>query len=292
MTKARVNADNASADIQGVTAGTGLSGGGTSGTVTLTNDMATTIDAAGDLLYGTGADTYTRLGIGAAGRVLKVNSGATAPEWAVDPTTDVVTTAGDLIYGTGADAVTRLGIGTAGQYLKVNSGATAPEWATLSAGGMTLLSTTSLSGTSTTVSGISSDYTHLYIELVGATWNTGVQGIQLGTNSMGSDGAWVGLTSSTTSAQYGTVQTRGNISAGQAFHQSNGFKSSIWIYDYTATNGNRVGSYSTWGFYTNQYRMQLGSFGWYSTSTVSSITIFGENSYTFTGGTIKVYGVK
>lgn len=41
MTKARVNADNASADIQGVTAGTGLTGGGTSGTVTL--DVDTTV---------------------------------------------------------------------------------------------------------------------------------------------------------------------------------------------------------------------------------------------------------
>lgn len=41
MTKARVNADNASADIQGVTAGTGLTGGGTSGTVTLAVDTTT-----------------------------------------------------------------------------------------------------------------------------------------------------------------------------------------------------------------------------------------------------------
>ena len=40
MTKARVNADNASADIQGVTAGTGLSGGGTSGTVTVAVDTS------------------------------------------------------------------------------------------------------------------------------------------------------------------------------------------------------------------------------------------------------------
>jgi hypothetical protein len=78
------------------------------------------------------------LGIGTANQVLKVNSGATAPEWAVDPTTDVVTTAGDLIYGTGADAVTRLGIGTAGQVLQVNSGATAPEWATPAGGGKVL----------------------------------------------------------------------------------------------------------------------------------------------------------
>jgi hypothetical protein len=90
--------------------------------------MATTIAAAGDLIYGTANDAYAALSLGTAGKVLKVNSGATAPEWAVDPTTDVVTTAGDLIYGTGADAVARLGIGTAGQVLKVNSGATAPEW--------------------------------------------------------------------------------------------------------------------------------------------------------------------
>ena len=44
MTKARVNADNVTADIAGVTAGTGITGGGTSGTVTIAIDTATTAD--------------------------------------------------------------------------------------------------------------------------------------------------------------------------------------------------------------------------------------------------------
>lgn len=40
------------------------------------------VTTAGDLIYGTAADTVARLGIGTAGQVLQVNSGATAPEWA------------------------------------------------------------------------------------------------------------------------------------------------------------------------------------------------------------------
>ena len=53
--------------------------------------IAMTSDAAGDLLTYTGTD-YARLPIGAAGKVLKVNSGATAVEWATDTagTGDVV----------------------------------------------------------------------------------------------------------------------------------------------------------------------------------------------------------
>lgn len=68
-------------DITAVTAGTGISGGGTSGAVTITNSMQTTITTAGDVLYGTGSAAVARLGIGTAGQVLAVNSGATAPEW-------------------------------------------------------------------------------------------------------------------------------------------------------------------------------------------------------------------
>jgi hypothetical protein len=44
--------------------------------------MATAITTEGDLIKGTGSGTFDRLGIGTAGQVLTVNSGATAPEWA------------------------------------------------------------------------------------------------------------------------------------------------------------------------------------------------------------------
>ena len=71
------------ADIEGVTAGTGISGGGTSGTVTITNSMATAIDAKGDLIAGTAADTFSRLAVGTNGQVLTAASGeATGLQWA------------------------------------------------------------------------------------------------------------------------------------------------------------------------------------------------------------------
>jgi hypothetical protein len=61
-------------DITAVTAGTGISGGGTSGAVTITNSMATAIDAKGDLIAGTGADTFSRLAAGANGISLITDS--------------------------------------------------------------------------------------------------------------------------------------------------------------------------------------------------------------------------
>jgi len=76
-------ASGATGDIEGVTAGVGISGGGTSGTVTVTNSMATAIDAKGDLIGGTGADTFSRLAVGANGTVLTADSGETTGlKWA------------------------------------------------------------------------------------------------------------------------------------------------------------------------------------------------------------------
>lgn len=76
-----VNVGNAG-DITEVQAGVGISiASGTGPIPVITNSSTDLITTAGDLLYGTAADTVARLGIGTAGQVLKVNSGATAPEW-------------------------------------------------------------------------------------------------------------------------------------------------------------------------------------------------------------------
>lgn len=77
-----------SGDITGVTAGTGISGGGTSGTVTVTNSMATAIDAKGDLIVGTGSDTFSRLAVGTNNFVLTADSAeATGVKWAAGGST-------------------------------------------------------------------------------------------------------------------------------------------------------------------------------------------------------------
>jgi hypothetical protein len=76
-------------DITGVTAGVGITGGGTSGTVTVTNDMATTITAAGDIVVGTGSGTYDNLPIGTTAQVLTADT-TVSPykvKWATPATT-------------------------------------------------------------------------------------------------------------------------------------------------------------------------------------------------------------
>ena len=100
-------ASGATGDIEGVSAGIGISGGGTSGTVTVTNSMATAIDAKGDLVPGTGADTFSRLAVGANDTVLTADSSAaTGMKWATPASGGLSWTAftptwGNLTVGNG-----------------------------------------------------------------------------------------------------------------------------------------------------------------------------------------------
>lgn len=81
--------NNDQGDITAVTAGTGISGGGTSGAVTITNSMATAIDAKGDLVAGTGADAFDRLAVGTNGQLLSADSTATTGlKWIAAPSSN------------------------------------------------------------------------------------------------------------------------------------------------------------------------------------------------------------
>jgi len=84
----------------------------------------TTFDAVGDLLVGTGDNTYARLPRGTNGQRLSVQSDGTLawvdPGAASVPLT-IVDAAGDLIVGSGADAVTRLPKGANGTRLTVDN---------------------------------------------------------------------------------------------------------------------------------------------------------------------------
>ena len=96
---------NDQGDITAVTAGTGISGGGTSGAVTITNSMATEITASGDMIVGTGSGTFDNLPIGSTGQVLTADT-TVSPykvKWATPATG--TTAAGCYLQKSGAQSI-------------------------------------------------------------------------------------------------------------------------------------------------------------------------------------------
>ena len=89
------------------------------------------VDAKGDLIVGTAADTAARLAVGTNGHLLTAASGeATGLKYALDPVIDLVTTKGDIVAATAADTLTRLGVGANGTLLTADSSeATGLKWA-------------------------------------------------------------------------------------------------------------------------------------------------------------------
>lgn len=292
MTKARTNADNASADIQGVTAGTGLSGGGTSGTVTLTNDMATTINAAGDLLYGTANDAYTRLGIGTARQALLTNPTATAPEWGESPQS-VLTAKGDLLYASAANQIARLGVGTSGQYLTTDG--LTPSWGTLSAGGMTLLSTTTLSGSTVSVTSINQNYVDLKVVIMAYSNNSGSD-INIGFNSSTTlvHGIFTSQDGGAPNSWANQQSTGGNIRLNPSGGQPTAGNTQSFVVlelpRYSTSDSRKpFNTYST--FFNADQKRVTGSGYINTTSAISSIQ-FILSAGTFSAGTMYIYGVK
>lgn len=233
-------------DITGVTAGTGISGGGTSGDVTITNSMATAIDAKGDLIAGTGADTFSRLAIGSNDQVLT------------------------------ADSTTATGM----------------KWAAVNAGGMTLLSTTTLSGTTTNITSIDQTYKDLLIVIYGMTTNSNTQDIWCAMNSTytGSNVLTLGNANGGTAASYARGQQQ--ITDGSKYLTA-GDSNRAWtiqISNYAASVGTKVAAFNGVYVGTTDTHTVVGSYSNNSTAAVTGIYL--KCNETFAGGTVKIWGIK
>lgn len=134
-------------DITGVTATSPLTGGGTSGTVTVGIQSASTTQLGAVQLSDSTSTTSSTL----AATSTAVKSSYDLAAAAIPLST--VTTAGDIIYATGSGAVTRRGIGSTGQVLTVSGGV--PTWSTPATSGfvgaLATASNTNLSITAGTV---------------------------------------------------------------------------------------------------------------------------------------------
>jgi hypothetical protein len=110
--------------------------------------QSTIVDAKGDLLTATAADTPARLAVGSANQTLLADSAqATGLKWGSSPQS-LMTATGDLLYASSANTPARLGIGSTGQVLSVSGGV--PTWASASSGISILGSKTITAGTNYT----------------------------------------------------------------------------------------------------------------------------------------------
>jgi len=240
-------ASGATGDIEGVTAGTGISGGGTSGTVTITNSMATAIDAKGDLVAGTGSDAFSRLGVGANNTVLTADSAE----------------------------------------------ATGLKWATpAGGGGITLLSTTSLSGTATTISSIDQTYQTLYVLITGVTNSTNDADFNCLPNNVNNLSTWAGVDSGSVMAAAATyIQLTGTNTEYKRSDADN-----VWTLqfdNYASTTSYKPFTTNS-NFIEPSYSTGRASFlaGAFRSNTAISSLVFNVEGETFTSGTVKIYGVK
>jgi len=211
----------------------------------------------------------------------------------IDTTTKALnpsTTLGDIEYRSAtANTNTRLAIGTSGQVLTVN-GSGVPAWTTSSSGGMTLLSTTSLSGSaSVTISSISQSYNEIQIWCDGmkSTDNNidmRVNGlstsiyskIELGANNSGIPARTTSLTQ--------IIQLQTSTQPGIFRMTCKGYTETDSIKN-IVNNAMALNNSGGGAVYNQSNFINVGA--------ISSVTFYtADTAANFTAGTIRIYGVK
>jgi hypothetical protein len=205
-----------------------------------------------------------------------------------------LTTTGDVYYASAASTPARLGIGTTGQVLTVTGGV--PVWAVSPSGGMTLLSTTTLSGATTTISSISGSYTHLFLYIYGMTNATASGSFRIAPNGN------TGITNNFVSGNSASVVTSvpnsylypfgSDTTFVRPLLSSNANAIGLTIHNYSSTAGYK--SFSSSGVALNSASTQIATIGGGGIQTASGITSldFSNAGGNMSTGTILLYGVK
>lgn len=131
------------------------------------------VDAKGDIVTATAADTPARLAVGTNEHRLVAASGeATGLKYVADTTNYAVAAKGDLLVGTAADTVAVLSVGTDGHTLVADSSVspTGLKWAAPGgASGLTLVSSTSLSASTININSVFSATYENYVLILNVT---------------------------------------------------------------------------------------------------------------------------
>jgi hypothetical protein len=193
------------------------------------------------------------------------------------------TTLGDISFRSSTSNVnTRLGIGTTNQVLSVVGGV--PAWAAVSAGGMTLLSTTTLSGVSTTISSIDQTYTNLLIIIQNARTNAETS-MQVKINGSTANQRLAGFKANNTYLTQTTFSVTNN-------NDNGAFVVASLIYLYASTTAPKAIQYIATDNSSNEITSLNGIIN-LPTTAVTSINIANANgTATYSAGTVYIYGVK
>ena len=245
-----------------------------------------------------GVDTsFVDLKGGTTGQVLSKASGTDLDfTWVAQDDSNAIQNAivdakGDLISATAADTPARLAVGTNGQVLTADSTtSTGLKWATASSGGgMTLLSTTTLSGTSTTVSSISQSYKDLYVLVVNQIGGGG-QILLTPNNSANCYGSGMTSNNGGASSAYTIFNDRLGTNAYANTNNATNFYT-VYIKNYASTTAYKPFQYQGGHLTDASVRHNAFSIGYLQSDSAITSIVVGRESGSFTAGTIYVYGV-